>query len=103
MLWEFPGGRVEEGESDQEALARELQEEMAIEVSVEEEAMHISHAYPHYDIEFRVFRCRMNSPPDAIEHIRVHDHRWVAAQDLGNYPFPDADSKTLELLLGIHH
>ncbi len=99
LLWEFPGGRVQDGESDEEALARELKEEMAIDVEVGEEAMHHQHAYPNYDIDFRVFRCRLLSPEGAVRHVRVHDHRWVTLSEMSQYKFPDADARTLERLL----
>ncbi|HEX4633769.1 MAG TPA: NUDIX domain-containing protein, partial [Gemmatimonadales bacterium] len=55
LLWEFPGGRVEEGEGDAQALQRELKEEMNVDVVVGEQAMHVHHSYPSYDIDFRVF------------------------------------------------
>ena len=59
LLWEFPGGRVEEGESDETALARELKEEMEIDVDVGDRVIHVQHSYPHYDIDFRVYRCKL--------------------------------------------
>lgn len=101
LLWEFPGGRVEEDESDEEALARELREEMGIDVLIGEEAMHTHHEYPHYDIDFRVFRCRLVPKAQDIQHLRVHDHRWVTLEEMNRYRFPDADQKTLEKLLGL--
>lgn len=101
LLWEFPGGRVEENESDEEALARELQEEMGIHVRVLEQAVHTHHEYPGYDIDFRVFRCELLSPEEDIKHVRVHDHRWVTLAELGQYKFPDADAKTIATLLGL--
>src|SRR5688572_16194955 len=70
LHWEFPGGRVQEGESDRDALVRELGEEMGIDVVVGEQAMHLHHEYPEYDIDFRVYRCRLVSPEMAIRHIR---------------------------------
>lgn len=103
LLWEFPGGRVQEGETDEEALARELKEEMDIEVEVLEEVMHTQHEYPTYDLDFRVFRCRLRSPEGAIQHLRVHDHRWVTLSEMGQYKFPDADARTLEKLLDLDH
>ena len=99
LLWEFPGGRVEPGETDAQALARELKEEMDITVEVNEQIMHVQHSYPDYDIDFRVYRCRLVG--GEIKHLRVHDHRWVAPADLDDYEFPPADQKTFEQLLEI--
>ena len=101
LLWEFPGGRVEEGEPDERALAREIREEMGVEVEVLEQALHTRHDYPTYDIDFRVYRCRLTSPESAIQHLRVHDHRWVTLEEMSKYKFPDADAKTLAKLLGL--
>ena len=101
LLWEFPGGRVEEGETDEAALARELREEMGIEVDVRERVIHVEHSYPDYDIDFRVYRCRLIA--GEIRHTRVHDHRWVEPKDLDKYEFPAADEKTVAQLLDLHH
>ncbi len=103
LLWEFPGGRVEEAESDETALSRELKEEMGIDVQVAEMMMHTHHEYAHYDIDFRVYRCRLLSPEEGIRHVRVHDHRWVTLSEMSQYQFPDADARTLEQLLGLDH
>lgn len=101
LLWEFPGGRVEDGETDEAALARELREEMGITVDVLERTMHVEHSYPNYDIDFCVYRCRLTG--GEIRHVRVHDHRWVDPKDLDQYEFPAADEKTVALLLDLHH
>lgn len=99
LLWEFPGGRVEEGESDEEALVRELQEEMEIKVQVLERAIHVEHSYADYDIDFRVYRCALLDGD--IRHVRVHDHRWVLPSELDRYEFPAADEKTMRQLLAL--
>jgi 8-oxo-dGTP diphosphatase len=100
LLWEFPGGRVEAGETDEEALARELREEMAIQVRVGERVIHVEHSYENYDIDFCVYRCEMpESLP--IQHLRVHDHRWARPDELDDYEFPAADEKTIAKLLDL--
>jgi 8-oxo-dGTP diphosphatase len=99
LLWEFPGGRAEEGETDEKALARELREEMDIGVSVRERVIHVEHSYADYDIDFRVYKCTMTD--GHIKHIRVHDHRWVLPTELDRYEFPAADEKTMRALLSL--
>ena len=99
LLWEFPGGRVEPGESDPEALGRELQEEMGISVQVGNRVIHVEHAYEGYDIDFCVYRCRLVR--GAVQHGRIHDHRWVRPDELDQYEFPPADEKSIAQLLGL--
>jgi 8-oxo-dGTP diphosphatase len=99
LLWEFPGGRVEVGETDEAALARELREEMAIEVAVADRVIHVEHAYEAYDIDFCVYRCTLRAGP--IRNIRVHAHRWVRPDELDDYEFPPADEKSIAKLLGL--
>jgi len=99
LLWEFPGGRVEAGETDPAALARELSEEMGIDVEVGGRVIHVEHAYEGYDVDFCVYRCRLVRGP--IQHIRVHDHRWVRPDELDQYEFPPADEKSIAKLLGL--
>lgn len=101
LLWEFPGGRVEEGENDEDALVRELKGRLAIDVDVLDQVMATHHTYPNYDIDFHVFRCRMKNPEQPVSHAKIADHRFAKLDEMGQFRFPDADSKTLAKLLDL--
>ncbi len=100
LLWEFPGGRVEDGEADPLALARELKEEMDIQVEVGELSVSVTHEYEAYIIDFRVYRCQLLTPEHQIQKIGIHDFHWVAPNELDDYEFPGADQATVDALLG---
>lgn len=99
LLWEFPGGKVEQGETDEEALARELRETLGVEVAVLERVVHVEHEYEVYDVDFCVYRCRLAG--GEIQHRGVNDHRWVFPEELDGYEFPPADEKSIARLLGL--
>jgi 8-oxo-dGTP diphosphatase len=102
LLWEFPGGRVEDGETDADALSRELAEEMRIEVEVGEPSVAVTHEYSAYTIDFRVYRCRMRTKDEDIQKLGIHDFRWVRPSELDDYEFPGADQATVDALLRGH-
>ncbi len=98
LLWEFPSGKVEDGETDEEALVREIRERMDVEVTVGKLSMFIKHEYEDYSLDFCVYRCELLT--DEIRPRRVHDWRWVKPTEMDQYEFPPADAQTIEKLLG---
>ena len=97
LLWEFPGGRVEMGETDQSALMRELQEEMEIDLEVLDKVFEVTREYERYFIELATYACKLVRPH--IRPIRVHDYRWVGREEFAEYEFPGADQQTVDKLL----
>jgi 8-oxo-dGTP diphosphatase len=95
-LWEFPGGKREANETFEECLARELREELGIEVEVGEVLESLTHTYPEKTVSLKFFRCRWKqNEPRPIECL---DLKWVTADELGNYVFPAADARLLKML-----
>lgn len=97
LLWEFPSGKVEPGETDAEALIREISEEMDIEIRVGKLSMFIKHDYPAYTIDLCVYRCELLS--EDVKSVKVHDWRWVKPSEMDQYEFPPADAQTIEQIL----
>ena len=96
-LWEFPGGKHEPGETIEACIARELAEELAIEVAVGEELICVDHAYSHKRLRFVVHLCRwVSGEPKPLASQQV---RWVMPGDLRIYPFPAANSRIIDALL----
>jgi 8-oxo-dGTP diphosphatase/A/G-specific adenine glycosylase len=92
-LWEFPGGKVEAGESLEVALKREIQEELGLKIRVDDEFLVIDHDYPGKSVRLHFFNC---TPLEgAAQPLDVADLRWVSPRDLNNYPFPPADAELI--------
>ena len=97
LLWEFPGGRVESGESDEAALARELTENIGIVAKIKSLSMKVTHEYERYHLDMLVYHATTDETPVAKA---VNDVRWVQPADFGHYTFPGADQQTVDTLLG---
>lgn len=97
LLWEFPGGRVESGESDKAALARELHYRLGIEAEILDPISQTRRDYPHYEIELVLFRCNLG--PLAPKPLMVRDVRWVRSSDFDEYAFTPADERSMDAIL----
>ena len=95
LWWEFPGGKVERGESPEEALARELREELGVEAKVGRIWDVLFHAYPNYDVYLLVYECRIVGEPRPIEVAAVD---WVAPERLGDVRILPADAPLIARL-----
>jgi len=92
-LWEFPGGKLDTGESYPDCLRRELREELGIEVAVGPMLAAIEHAYPEKTVRIHFYRCALTSGvPTAIE---CADLEWITADQLDQFVFPPADAALL--------
>ena len=92
--WEFPGGKIEKGETPEEALARELKEELKIGVEVYEKITSIIDEYESVILHIDTYRCKLiNGEPILTEHLKM---AWADKDELDQLTFSDADSVTLE-------
>jgi mutator protein MutT len=95
-LWEFPGGKREPNETFEQALQRELREELGIETVVGILVESLTHEYPTKTVRLNFYRCTLKSrEPQALG---CADLKWVGPEDLGKYQFPPADEKLLQRL-----
>jgi 8-oxo-dGTP diphosphatase len=99
-MWEFPGGKIEDGESPEEALIRECQEECGIDVEVGDILEVTHHRYPEKDVLLLFYRCELRA--GEVRHLQVADHAWVATSDLDDYPLPPADEPVVARIRGLH-
>ena len=96
-LWEFPGGRVREGESDVDALSRTLRRRIGCATEVGEKLLEKQHHYSDYSVCLVLYRVQLN--PEEASPCSVKDMAWVAPADFENYEFPPADEESALRLL----
>lgn len=95
-LWEFPGGKRQEGETMEQCIARELREEMGVELEVGRHLTTVNHAYSHFTIELHAHFARIAS--GEVQHLDCAGHAWVEKDGFDAYPFSKAD---LEIIRAI--
>ena len=98
LLWEFVGGKVEPGESKEQALIRECKEELDVTVKVEDVYMDVVHQYPDIQVHLTLFNAKIaEGTPKKLEH---NDIRWLLPSQIPRYDFCPADEEILKKLQG---
>lgn len=96
LLWEFVGGKVEPGETMEDALIRECREELAITVSVGDIYTQVIHEYPDIKIRLTLFHCTIaQGIPQMLEH---HDLKWILPAQIPEFDFCPADTDILAMI-----
>ena len=97
MLWEFVGGKVEPGETKEQALIRECREELAVTLSVDNVFIDVVHEYPDITVHLTLFNATIaEGEPQKLEH---NDIQWIAPCEIPNYEFCPADEEILKKLM----
>ena len=97
LLWEFVGGKVEQGETKEQALIRECQEELAITVEPHEVFTEVTHEYPDITVHLTLFNCTISrGQPKLLEH---NDMKWITSVEIPNYEFCPADKEILKKII----
>lgn len=100
LLWEFVGGKLEPGETHQQALIRECREELGITVEVGDEFCDVYHQYPDIYVHLVVFNARIaEGTPRLLEHCGLE---WITPQEIKNYAFCPADKDILRKIINTH-
>jgi 8-oxo-dGTP diphosphatase len=99
MMWEFPGGRVEVGETDAQALKREVLHRLGGDIECGKLISFVSHPYEHYVVDLFLYECRLLN--DVLEPRAVNAFKWVPSSDFDQYAFTPADEASMNKLLGV--
>jgi A/G-specific adenine glycosylase len=95
-LWEFPGGKRKPDETFEQCLARELQEELGVKISVGELFETVSHSYAEKTVRLKFFVCRL--PGGEPQPLGCAAIRWIGKAELDDFEFPAADARLLKKL-----
>ena len=96
-LWEFPGGKIEAGETPEACVKREIREELAIEIEVGQHLITVDHAYSHFKVSLQVYNCtHLSGEPQPLACDEI---RWVTVAELAELPFPAANVKIIDAIV----
>ena len=97
LKWEFSGGKVEVGESREEALVREIREELSVDIEVSEFLMTVEHTYPDFHLTMHVFKCVLDQGEITLnEHVAL---KWLSLDELDQLDWAAADIPVVEFLM----
>ena len=100
LLWEFVGGKVEPGETREQALIRECREELGITLSVQDLFMDVVHTYPDLTVHLSLFHAAIaQGKPQKLEH---NDIRWITPREIDRYDFCPADVEILKKIKEVY-
>ena len=95
-LWEFPGGKVEPGERDDDALRREIRERLDADVQVLQLISFVRHPYERYTVDLHLYQCELMSE---VRIVGVQDCRWIRSDQFDDFEFTAADEASMTKLL----
>ncbi len=99
LMWEFPGGRVEPGETDAAALTREVRHRLGVGITVGKLISFVSHQYERYCVDLHLYSCTITEGSPTPANVNAFD--WVSSSEFDHYPFTPADEASVAALLGI--
>lgn len=99
LLWEFPGGRVEPGETDVAALSREIEHRLGVSIQVGTLVSFVNHPYERYSVDLFLYECSIDQGEPSERNVNAF--RWVRSDEFEAFDFTPADEASMNQLLGI--